>query len=169
MIVIEKFLGCRIEIPEDRRYSSGQGLWGRLDGGGIVFGLSHPALLLAGGIHDVEWLVDHEYPVTDGTSVAFAITGKILYVDAPIAGTVNFNEQAKNNPACITDDPYAEGWLFRIDPQEDAEKAYQTLDTATAYVESLKGSEGFKNPEGFKGGVSGICKAVYTGIGQQKL
>ena len=33
----------------------------------------------------------------------------------------------------------------------------------------LKGTEGLKNPEGLKGGVSGICKAVYSGISQQKF
>jgi len=46
---------------------------------------------------------------------------------------------------------------------------YQNLPECAAYLQSLQGSEGFKNPEGLKGGVSGICKAVYSGIRMQKI
>ena len=53
--------------------------------------------------------------------------------------------------------------------EEGTEKAIERLTDALGYIESLKGTEGFKNPEGLKGGVSGICKAVYTGIGEQKI
>jgi len=38
-----------------------------------------------------------------------------------------------------------------------------------AYLQSLKATDGYKNPEGRKGGVSGICKAVYSGIREQKM
>ena len=69
----------------------------------------------------------------------------------------------------IAEDPYEKGWLFKIKPDGDLETAYQSLDTAQSYAESLKASEGAKNPEGLKGGVSGICKAVYSGIREQKL
>jgi hypothetical protein len=37
------------------------------------------------------------------------------------------------------------------------------------YIERLKESDGCKNPEGLKGGVSGMCKAVYSGIRTQKI
>jgi hypothetical protein len=37
------------------------------------------------------------------------------------------------------------------------------------YTEALKFSEGRKNTQGLKGGVSGIGKAVYTGIREQKM
>lgn len=169
MAVIEKFLGKRVEVPEDRRYHVKQGLWGRLEDHGIVFGLSQPALVLTGGVKDVEWLAKASSPVASGTSVVFAITGKILYIDTPLAGTIRFNEAVKNNASRIAEDPYGEGWLFRIDPENGADRACELLASAEDYVESLKGSEGFKNPEGLKGGVSGICRAVYTGIGEQKL
>ena len=43
------------------------------------------------------------------------------------------------------------------------------MNSAEEYAESLGTTEGARNPEGLKGGVSGICKAVYTGIGEQKL
>jgi len=53
MVIIEKFLGKRLEIPEDRRYYIKQGLWAKQDEGVIVFGLSEPALILAGGLKDL--------------------------------------------------------------------------------------------------------------------
>jgi hypothetical protein len=92
-----------------------------------------------------------------------------LYLDAPVKGTILFHPEIKQKPAMIAEDPYEKGWLFKIKPDEDLEMAYQSLDTAQSYAESLKATEGAKNPEGLKGGVSGICKAVYSGIREQKL
>ena len=169
MFSIEKFLGKRVEIPEDRRYYSKQGFWAKSDGQDLVFGFSEPALVLMGGLDDLEQLVSSGQKVQKGESVIFAITGKILYLDAPVKGSILFHPQIKQQPAMIAADPYGKGWLFKIKPDGDLETAYQSLDTAQSYAEGLKASEGAKNPEGLKGGVSGICKAVYSGIREQKL
>jgi glycine cleavage system H protein len=169
MAYIEKFLGRRVEVPEDRRYYAKQGLWAKSDGQEIVFGLSEPALVLMGGLKDVDWLVMEGSRVQEGESVIFAITGKILYMDSPIRGVIHFNLETEKSPDLLVNDPYGKGWLFRIAPEEGTEKALEKLTDAIGYIESLKGTEGFKNPEGLKGGVSGICKAVYTGIGEQKI
>ena len=169
MAHIEKFLGRRVEVPEDRRYYAKQGLWANLDGKEIVFGLSEPALVLLGGLKDVDWLVTEGNDVQEGESVVFAITGKILYIDSPIKGLIHFNPEIKKSPEHIVNDPYGKGWLFRISPEQGTENSLERLTDALGYIESLKATEGFKNPEGLKGGVSGICKAVYTGIGEQKI
>lgn len=169
MLVIEKFFGQRVEIPEDRRYYIKQGLWGRLVDYTIVFGLSQPALVLTGGIKDIDWLIEDGRTVKAGEPVVFAITGKILYVDTPIAGNLQFNSALRKHPSQIATDPYGKGWLFLVQPEGEIDRPFQTLASAEEYLKSLRGTEGFKNPEGIKGGVSGICKAVYTGIGQQKF
>ena len=169
MAVIEKFLGQRVEIPEGLRYHSKQGLWAKAQGQNLVFGLTQPALILAGGVKDLDWLVEDQVEVTDGQDVVFVITGKILYIATPVAGVVSFNTEAKENLSLAVQDPYEKGWLFRIQPKTDTDDAWQTLADAQAYIASLKGTEGFKNPEGLKGGVSGICKAVYSGISEQKF
>ena len=169
MAVIEKFLGQRIEIPEDRRYDSKQGLWIQAQDRDLVFGLTQASLILAGGVNDMDWLVEDRNSVTAGQDVVFMITGKILYISTPVAGAVSFNPEAKQNPSLALQDPYAKGWLFCIQPDEDINDVWQNLADAQAYIESLKGTEGFKNPEGLKGGVSGICKAVYSGISKQKF
>jgi glycine cleavage system H lipoate-binding protein len=169
MAVIEKFLGQRVEIPEDRRYHSKQGLWAKAQEQDLVFGLTQPALVLAGGVNDLDWLVQDEASVQAGQDVVFVITGKILYISTPVTGVAFFNPEVKQNPSLASEDPYEKGWLFRINMGAAEQEAWQVLADAQAYIESLKGTEGFKNPEGLQGGVSGICKAVYSGIREQKF
>ena len=167
MATIEKFLGRRVEVPEDRRYVVKPGLWAKAEGPEVRFGLTEPELVLAGGINDLEWLVWDGEEVEQGQSIAIVITGKIKYIDAPLAGVLRLNPRVKEATARIVQDPYGQGWLFQINPGPEA--ALQCLSPAEEYIESLQNSEGCKNPEGLKGGVSGICKAVYSGIREQKF
>ena len=169
MAVIEKFLGHRVEIPDGLHYHVKQGLWAKKEKDKIVFGFTQPALILLGGIKGIEWLIEDKSVATAGESIIFAITGKILYLEAPIEGTIFYNDALVSHLQIVSNDPYDQGWLFKIEPLSDIEKAYQSQATVDEYLEGLRATEGFKNPEGLKGGVSGICKAVYTGIGAQKL
>ncbi|UCH21488.1 MAG: hypothetical protein JSU83_23835 [Deltaproteobacteria bacterium] len=169
MAVIEKFLGKRVEIPEDCRYHAKQGLWVKSDDKEIVFGLTEPAIILAAGINDLDWLVQEGQTVMEGEDVVFAITGKILYIHTPIKGKIHFNPEAKQSPSVVGNDPYRNGWLFSIHPDIDPARALHSFADTQEYIESLKGTDGCKNPEGLKGGVSGICKAVYSGIREQKI
>jgi glycine cleavage system H lipoate-binding protein len=66
-------------------------------------------------------------------------------------GVIRFNAEAKTDPAVINQDPY-ERWLFALTPAGPAERAYLSLLNCAAYLQSLQNSEGFKNPEGLKGG-----------------
>jgi glycine cleavage system H lipoate-binding protein len=169
MIIFEKFLGKRAEIPEDRRYYVKQGLWAKADGEPIACGLSEPALILAGGLNDLEWLVPEGKFIEQNEAVIFAITGKILYIDSPFKGRIHFNPVVKQRPELVLSDPYDLGWLFKVAAVENPEEDFNRLAEPWTYAESLKTSEGCKNPEGVKGGVSGMCKAVYSGIGAQKI
>jgi glycine cleavage system H protein len=169
MAVVEKFLGTRVHVPDDRRYFSKKGLWTQPDKEFLVFGLTEPALVLAGGINDLDWLVPDGEPVSSGDTVIFCITGKILYIDAPLTGCIHFNHSSKPNVSLIANDPYGQGWLFKIAPDEPLEHELRKFSSAEDYIQSLKSTEGFKNPDGLKGGISEICKAVYSGIREQKL
>jgi glycine cleavage system H protein len=169
MTVIEKFLGQCVDIPEDRKYYAKQGLWAKPEDDGMVFGFTEPALILAGGLNDLDWLVSEKVPVTQGQDVVFVITGKILYIETPLQGIISFNPEVKQNLSLALKDPYGKGWLFRIKPDADLAESGQTATDAKGYTESLKGTDGFKNPEGLKGGISSICKAVYSGIREQKI
>jgi glycine cleavage system H protein len=169
MPFIEKFLGKSVEIPKDYRYAIAQNLWMKSENEIILLGLTEPFLVMAGGFKDVDSIVDDGEIVDEGTAVLFAITGKILYIDTPIKGQILFNPEIKQNPNLVMEDTYGKGWLFSIKPGKTESEVLHQFATADEYTESLKGSEGLKNPEGIKGGVSGICKAVYTGIGGQKI
>ena len=155
-------------LPDNLRYFVKQGLWARLDENAVTFGFSEPALILSGGIQDLNFLAEDGETVDQGQSILFAITGKILYIDSPVQGVIRFNPEAKTDPAEINKDPYSR-WLFSVTPASLADRAYRDLSNCAAYLESLQNSEGFKNPEGLKGGVSGVCKAVYSGIRMQKI
>lgn len=169
MAVIEKFLGQRVNIPGDRKYYAKQGLWAKAQGDRVVFGFTEPALVLAGGVNDLDWLVEENASVRQGQDVVFVITGKIQYIDTPLQGTISFNMGLKPDLSPVVEDPYDKGWLFRIKPDAGMTETDLTAMDARGYTESLKSSEGCKNPEGLKGGVSGICKAVYSGIRDQKI
>ena len=169
MAVVEKFLGKRVDIPEDRRYVAAPGLWVKPEGQSIVFGLTQPALVLVGGINDLDWIVPNGQNVSAGDTIIFCITGKILYIDTPVSGRIQFNADTKQRVSLVNDDPYGDGWLFSIEPDQPGDRILTELLSTDEYVRSLKKTEGFKNPDGLKGGISEICKAVYSGIRQQKL
>jgi glycine cleavage system H protein len=169
MAIIEKFLGQTVSIPDELRYDAKQGLWVKKEGADAILGLTEPALVLNGGINDLDWLVTEGAEVTENQDVAFAITGKILYLSTPFAGRISFNPDAKKRPVGLKEDPYGRGWLFRVAMASDADQVFPGLADAGDYIERLKESDGCKNPEGLKGGVSGICKAVYSGIRTQKI
>ena len=169
MAIIEKFLGKKVEVPQNLRYHAKQGLWAKKTDRNIVFGFTQPALVLMGGIKDMDWLIEDGSAVHSGDSVVFAITGKILYIDAPIGGAIQYNQSLHADATQIIADPYGQGWLYLIQPRGDIDKSYMSFASSEGYIESLQTTEGLKNPEGLKGGVSGICKAVYSGIGDQKL
>ena len=169
MAVIEEFLGKRVEIPDALRYHTKQGFWVKPQNEDLVFGLTEPALILAGGINDLDWLVTEGQAVSAGEAIVFAITGKIWYIEAPTTGKISFNSAAKAKPSLILEDPYGQGWLFKIKPEKKVDGQLMHFATSQEYLQSLQSSDGVKNPKGLKGGVSGICKAVYTGIRDQKI
>ena len=109
MVVIEKFLGQRVTIPDDRLYASKIGLWAKAASKDILFGLTEPALVLSGGVNSLDWLVDSGQSVNIDESVICMITGKILYIETPVGGSIAFNEAIKNSPSRIPDDPYGRG------------------------------------------------------------
>jgi glycine cleavage system H protein len=169
MAFIEKFLGKRVSVPGDRRYLGKQGLWAKSNQEFIIFGFTEPALVLAGGINDLDWLVPDGQPVSTGDTVIFCITGKIQYIDAPLSGQIHFNHSSKLSVPLIRREPYAEGWVFKIKPDEPDDHELKKFLSADDYIQNLKETDGYKNPDGLIGGVSGICKAVYSGIRGQKI
>jgi glycine cleavage system H protein len=114
MAVIEKFLGLRVTIPENLHYLPQLGLWARTEKEWIVFGFSEPALALSGGLNSVDWLVEDGQMVVKGDTIVFALTEKPIYLDAPAKGVIEFNLRLKNAPVLAKEDPYGDGWVFKM-------------------------------------------------------
>jgi glycine cleavage system H lipoate-binding protein len=66
--------------------------------------------------------------------VAFAITGKILYLSTPLAGRIFFNPDAKERAVGLKEDPYGIGWLFRVKIEADSDQAFSRLADAGDYI-----------------------------------
>jgi glycine cleavage system H lipoate-binding protein len=164
--VVESFLGRELEIPEDRQYHSDEGVWLKPSAAGsYAVGLTEPALLMAGMIRDVEPLVEEGTHVEAGTAVILVLTARLKYLALPVSGTVTFAKGLKDCAARLTETPYDVPLLFIV---PDRTQLMGLLD-AVAYAHALRDSEGCRNPGGHKGGVSPTCKAVYMGLGQQRL
>lgn len=158
---IEKFLGKTLTLPEDRRYAPAEGLWVREAGDRLEVGLAEPAVLMAGGIRQIESLVEDGERVAAGDTVCLALTAKLKYLASPVAGRVTFPGAGTR----VNEDPYGVP-LFFVTPTDGPPEG---LIDAAGYARALADSEGAHNPEGAKGGVSSICKALYWGIREQKL
>lgn len=72
----------------------------------IFFGLTEPALVLTGGANSLDWLVENGQIVNSAQSIICMITGKILFIETPVGGSIAFNEAVKKAPLRISEDPY---------------------------------------------------------------
>ena len=86
VMIIDKFLGRTVEIPEDLKYDAKQGLWGRREGAELVFGLAEPTLVLVGAFVDLSELVNEGESVEKGRAIGVAITTKLKYLKLPWRG-----------------------------------------------------------------------------------
>lgn len=164
MAVIEKFLGVRVTIPENLAYLPQQGLWAKAQQERIVFGFTEPALTLSGGLNRLDWLVEQAQVVASGETIVFAMTERIVYLDASAKGVVQFNDSLKEAPVLAQKDPYGQGWLFKLLPSDGVDQLMEMFVKARHYIQRLRNSEGFRNPQGLKGGGPCACKALYASI-----
>lgn len=165
-IKVQNFLGRVLVIPQDRLYDPTEGLWvKKQDSGRLAIGLTEATLLMAGSIRDLQMLVEDGAHVNAGDTVLLALTARLKYIAIPISGVLICHHDLENQAAKILEDPYNTE-LFYVVP--DSSSSTQLIDAAD-YAERLGDSDGARNPGGHKGGASPTCKAVYMGLGQQKL
>ncbi len=122
------------EIPAELRYASSHE-WARLDEDGTVtVGISDHAQESLGDVVYVE------HPEIGQTVTAQTEAGVVESVKAasdiyaPISGTViAINEGLEDSPETVNQDPYGDGWFFRIQP-DDIKELEDLLD-AEHYAE----------------------------------
>ena len=118
------------ETPEELRYASTHE-WARLEEDGTVtVGITDHAQDALGDIVYVE-LPDPEQQVSAGSEAGVVESVKAASdIYAPVSGVViAANETLDDAPEMVNEDPYGDGWFFRIEP-DDAGELEDLLDAA---------------------------------------
>src|ERR1700722_7389123 len=103
-------------VPKTLRYSKTHE-WIRQDDEFITIGITDHAQTMLGDLVYVE-LPETENNVDAGQEIAVVESVKAAAdVYCPISGeVVEINEHLLENPQLVNEDPYGQGWLFRIRP-----------------------------------------------------
>lgn len=137
--------GC--EIPEDLHYNVENNVWVRReDDGTVAVGMTSYAASLAGEI--VSYTPKKVgKSVKQDKSCATVESGKwVGPVKTPVGGEVTeTNEAVAGNPGLINKDPYGDGWLVKIKPDDwDGESGdLKTGQDAMSAFESKMEADGF--------------------------
>jgi glycine cleavage system H protein len=132
------------DTPEELRYTK-EHEWSRLEGDRIRVGITDFAQDQLGDVVYVE-LPPEGQTVTAGEPMGeVESTKSVSDIFCPVTGRiVEVNEALESNPALVNQDPYGEGWMVVISP-EDA-SAYEGLLDASGYTGVLAESEGEAAP-----------------------
>jgi glycine cleavage system H protein len=124
------------EIPDDCRYLDSHE-WARRQDGSVRVGISDFAQDELGDVVFVE-LPDEGDQVTGEAS--FGVVESIKAVSdlyAPISGTVEAtNDALRDAPELVNEDPYGDGWMLELDPDDDA--AIEALLSPEQYREQIE-------------------------------
>lgn len=125
------------QIPADLRYTASHE-WVRLDGATATVGITDHAQAELTDVVYVE-LPKLGATVKAGQQVCVVESVKAASdIYAPVAGTVSaVNEALGNNPALLNNDPFGEGWIFKLDGVNAAEVA--ALKSSEDYAAQIGG------------------------------
>ena len=128
------------ETPDELRYAQSHE-WARLDDGTVTVGISDFAQDALGDVVYVE-LPDVDQEVGAGAEVAVVESVKAASdIYAPVTGTVvAINETLEDAPERVNQDPYGDGWFFKIDPADTGE--LDNLLSADAYQDHCDSEAG---------------------------
>lgn len=124
------------EIPTDLKYRESHE-WVREDeGDGVTVGITDHAQAELGDMVYVE-LPEPGMSYTQGDACAVVESVKAASdIYAPVSGeVVEINEALEDDPGLVNNDPYGDGWLFRMEPSDESE--LDGLLDAEAYSDSI--------------------------------
>ena len=115
------------EVPDDVRYAPSHE-WARIDDEVVTVGISDFAQQSLGDVVYVE-LPQVGDEVSAGTEACVVESVKAAAdVYAPVSGTVvAVNETLEESPEMVNQDPYGDGWFFKVEPT-DVEELDDLLD-----------------------------------------
>lgn len=123
-------------IPADLKYVASHEWLRQKEDGTITVGITHHAQDLLGDIVYVELPEVGEHVEVDAEIAVVESVKAASDVYAPIAGEIlAVNEALVDAPETINEDPYGEGWFFKIKP--DNADDYQGLMDSDEYQDSI--------------------------------
>jgi len=130
------------DIPKDLKYTE-EHEWVRMEGSVGVCGITDYAQEMLTDIVYVE-LPEVDIEIGQGEQVAVVESVKAVSdVYAPLSGTiVEINEELEDSPEMVNDDPYGEGWIFKIEVENDDElEELMDAEEYAAFIESMEEDE----------------------------
>ena len=128
------------EIPSEYRYASTHEWARREEDGTVTVGITDHAQNALG---DVVFVELPEEGQTVGAQQEAGVVESVKAASdiyAPIAGTiVAINDVLEDSPETVNEDPYGDGWFFRVQPDDEAE--LEELLTHEAYGEQLEAED----------------------------
>lgn len=126
-----------MNVPDDLHYTSDHE-WARLEDGQIRIGITDYAQDALGDVVFVQ-LPGPGTAVVAGESFAeVESTKSVSDVYAPLSGTVvEVNADLSDSPQRLNEDPYGEGWICVIQPEDSS--AVSSLLDAEAYKKLIEG------------------------------
>lgn len=124
-------------VPTELKYAASHE-WVRNEGNGIfTVGITEHAQELLGDMVFVE-LPEEGDTLSVGDDCAVAESVKAASdIYAPISGeVVEINEELEDSPETVNNDPYGDGWLFKIKAEDESE--LNNLLNAEAYSASIE-------------------------------
>jgi len=118
---IDKFI---FRVAKDRLYN-GEGVWAKLDGDLVKIGLSDFVQQRSGDVAFAEVKPEGtKLKYDDEVAVIETIKVDIAF-SSPVSGTVvQVNPAMEEAPEAINEDPYGEGWIAALQPDDwEADKA----------------------------------------------
>ncbi|CAN5207069.1 glycine cleavage system protein GcvH [soil metagenome] len=112
-----------MNVPDDLRYSSDHE-WARAEAGGLRVGVTHYAQDALGDVVFVQVPLVGTKVVAGESFSEVESTKSVSDIYAPVTGTiVEVNADLADAPQRLNEDPYGEGWICVIQPDDEAETA----------------------------------------------
>ena len=130
------------DIPKNLKYTE-EHEWIRMEGSKGVCGITDYAQEMLTDIVYVE-LPEVDIEIGQGEQVAVVESVKAVSdVYSPVTGTIiEINEELEDSPEMVNEDPYGEGWIFKIEVDDEEElEGLMDAEEYAAFIESMEEDE----------------------------
>jgi len=127
----------QVSVPSDRRYTKDHE-WAQESEGLLTFGITAFAVEQLGDITLINLDVKVGGAVTAGKAFGTIESVKTLSdLYAPVSGTVvAINDALESSPELVNEDPWGQGWMIRIKPNDSVPATLMDKAAYESHVES---------------------------------